>query len=163
MVEASEVERKKQSRWEFGTEASGSIGCIGSSKQVTNAPHFSKEDPQYVPTQSIFLFQHLCLVVGLHYLNTFLVDTQLRSDQPLLIDAYVSFFSRITNVSLDEVIRRFKASTAYWISQDCTIQLLYSVVALISVSLKPSDLKLWQPQFGSIINFHTMRGFWGWG
>jgi hypothetical protein len=99
--------------------------------------------------------------VGLHYFNTFLIDIQLRSDQALLVDVYVPFFSRITDVSLDEIIMRFKVLIAYWVAQYCLIQLLYSVVALISVSLKPSDLKLWRPLFGPITTSYTMRGFWG--
>jgi hypothetical protein len=43
-VETSEVERKKQSRWEFGPEVSASIRCIGSSKEVANTQYFSDQD-----------------------------------------------------------------------------------------------------------------------
>ena len=160
-VETSETERKKQSRWEFGLEVSASTRCIGSVKEVANVPFFDQENPQYIPTRSSFLLRHFCLVVGLYYLNAFAIDIQLRSTQELLADVYIPCLSRITQVSLEEIIMRIRISTAYWVAQYCFIQLLYSLFALISVSLKPHELEFWRPQFGSIKTSYTVRGFWG--
>ena len=160
-VELPDAEKKKQSRWEFGSDVSGSIRCIGSGKEVGNVPYFSSRNPQYTPPRSTFLLRHACLVVGLYYLNTFCVDVQLRANQPVLVDDYVPFLSRINKVTMEEIITRVLISVSYWLAQYCLLQLPYSLFAVINVSLKPQELKFWRPMFGSIEACYTIRGFWG--
>jgi hypothetical protein len=160
-VEASSDERKRQSRWEFGSEVSGSTRCTGSAKEASNVPHFSEGDPRYVPPLSAFLLRHLCLVVGLYHLHTLCIDMQLRSDQAFLEDTHISFLSRITDVSLEEIVTRVRISVAYWVALYCFCQFFYSLFALTNVALKPTELRLWRPLFGSIKTSSTMRGYWG--
>ena len=160
-VEVPDAERRKQSRWEFGSEVAGCIRCTGSSKEVANVPYFSHQDPEYVPAWSTFLLGHSCLIVGLYYLNAFLIDLQLRANQSLLDDNYMPFLWRITNVSGEELTTRIQISITYWIAQYCILHLLYSLFAVINVSLKPGELKFWRPMFGPIKSSYTIRGFWG--
>lgn len=156
-----EAEKKKQSRWEFGSDVSGSTRCIGSEKEVANVPHFSQADPSYIPSWSWFLIRHICVMVGLYYLNTLCIDIQLRANQDLLTDSYVPFLSRVSEVSTDEIVTRVQISITYWAAQYCLLQVLYSLFAVIGVLSKPEDLKYWRPMFGPINTSYTVRGFWG--
>jgi hypothetical protein len=156
-----EAEKKKQSRWEFGSDVSGSARYIGSDKEVANVPHFSQADPSYIPSWSWFLFRHICLMVGLYYLNTLCIDIQLHANQDLLTNSYVPFLSRVFEVSTDEIVTRVQISIAYWVAQYCTLQGLYSLFAVIGVCYKPEDLKYWRPTFGPMNTSYTVRGFWG--
>jgi hypothetical protein len=156
-----EAEKKKQSRWEFGSDVSGSARYIGSDKEVANVPHFSQADASYIPSWSWFLFRHICLMVGLYYLNTLCIDIQLRANQDLLTNSYVPFLSRVFEVSTDEIVTRVQISIAYWVAQYCTLQGLYSLFAVIGVCYKPEDLKYWRPTFGPMNTSYTVRGFWG--
>lgn len=159
-VELPDVEKKKQSRWKFGSDVSGSTRCIGSEKEVANVPYFSQENPRFAPSQSTFLLRHVCLVVGLYYLSAFCVDVQLRANHAILVDDYVPFLWRITEISLEEIVTRVQISLSYWLAQYCILQLPYSLFAVITVSLKPQELKLWRPMFGSIKACCTVRAFW---
>jgi hypothetical protein len=138
-TEHQESSRTKQSRWEFGSQVSASTRLTGSSHEVANVPHFSKRDPQYVPTRTAFLLHHFCLAVGLYYLNTFAVDTQLRVNQTLLSPAYIPLISRFRSVSLEESITRVIITVAYWTALYCFLQLFYSIFAILSVAPKPAS------------------------
>lgn len=159
-VEDSRVERKRQTRWEFGTEVVGSTRCAGTEKEVANVPHFSQEDPQHLPTRPAFILRHFCIAVGLYYLNEFVLDQQLRVNQALLSDAYIPILSRIRSVSFDEIATRVIVTYSFWAAQFSLLHVYWSLAAIVSVIFKPGELKLWRPLFGSISNAYTMRNFW---
>jgi hypothetical protein len=160
-VEDPDEERRKQTRWEFGSAVSGSTRCTGSDKEVANVPYFSQQDHQYIPVWSNFLLRHCCLIAGLYYLNTFSTDLQLHANQELILDDYIPFLSRFANILGEEIITRIRVSIAYWVQQYSLLQLLFSVFAVINVLLKPRELKFWRPMFGPIKTSYTLRGFWG--
>jgi hypothetical protein len=160
-IDLPDAEKKNQSRWEFGSDVSGSTRCIGSEKEVANVPYFSQENSQYVPSRPTFLLHHACLVVGMFYLNTFSIDIQLHTNRSLITKYHVPFLSRLPDVSIEEIFIRVQISIAYWVAIYSLLQLVYSLLAVISVSLKPQGLKFWRPMFGSIGSSYTVRGFWG--
>ncbi|CZR63672.1 uncharacterized protein PAC_13569 [Phialocephala subalpina] len=135
-----QAEKERKSRWDFGSEVAASTRCFGSEKEVGNVPYFDNVDLKYVPTRSTFL---------------------LRSNPTLLDDPYIPFFTRIGGVSLEEIITRIRVSLAFWTTAYYYIQFPCSVFALINVSLRAVDLKLWRLAFGSIKTCYTIHGFWG--
>jgi hypothetical protein len=159
-LEQKRDDRTKQSRWEFGSQVSSSTRCVGSSKEAANIPHFSTQDPHYVPTRTTFLLRHFCLVISCYHLNTFAIDTQLRVNQTLLSKSWITL-SQSRSISLEEVYTRVIITITYWTAQYCFLQLFYSVFAIIGAIFKPSELKLWRPFFGSIKTSYTIRNFWG--
>ena len=159
-IDLPDAEKKKQSRWQFGYEVSASLRCVGSEKEAANVPYFSQENPTYIPSRSSFLLRHASLVLGLYYLNTISVDMQLGADQSLIVEKYVPFFSRISEVSVQEILNRIQISVSYWAAQYCLLQCLYSHVAIINVLLNPRELKFWRPMFGPIKSSYTIRRFW---
>jgi hypothetical protein len=160
-METPQTEKEKQSHWSFGSEVAASTRCVGSKKQVQNAPYFDDENPRYVPTLYTFLLRHLGLIVGLYYMNSFFVDVQLRSNLTLLGDPYIPFFTRIGDVSLEEITTGIRVSIAFWITTYCYIQFSCSAFAQINISFRAADLKLWRPMFGSIMACYTIRGYCG--
>lgn len=155
-----DAEKKKQSRWEFGSDVSSSCRCTGSEKEVANVPYFAQADPNYIPSWSWFLFRHICLIVGLYHLNTLCVDMQSRANRDLTTDDYIPFLSRLRDVSVDEIATRVQISIPYWVAQYCILHVLYSFFAVIGVCSKPEDLKYWRPIFGPMSSSYTIRRFW---
>ncbi|TVY68969.1 hypothetical protein LSUE1_G008778, partial [Lachnellula suecica] len=95
-------ERKKQSRWEFGSEVSASTRRIGSEKEVSNVPYFSTQNKGYTPLLPRFLVGHFLTIIALYYLNNFAIDVQLQVNQELLAKSHITFLTRLSDVSREE-------------------------------------------------------------
>ena len=156
-------ERKTQSRWEFGSQVSGSTRCTGSEKEVSNVPYFSTQNKEYRPSLTIFLLGHLFTVIALHYLNTFAISFQSQANESLITDSHIRLLTRYGDVSGEEILTRVRVSIGYWVAQYCFLQLFYSLAAFVAVSLDPASLPSWRPLFGSLADATTVRGFWGLG
>jgi hypothetical protein len=155
------AEQKNQSRWEFGSQVSGSTRCIGSEKEVSNVPHFSAQNKEYTPSLARFLIGHFFTIIALYNLNTFAINVQLQANQHLLTNAHIPFLTRLGDVSGEEILTRVKVSMSYWVAQYCYLQFLCSIFAFIAVALSPRSLPTWRPLFGSLADAYTTRGFWG--
>lgn len=150
-----------QSRWEFGSEVSGSTRCIGSEKEVSGVPYFSAQNKMYIPSLYRFLLEHFFTIVALYNVNTFAIDVQLQANQYFLTNAYIPFLTRQRDISAEEIVTRMKVSMSYWVAQYCFLQFFCSIFTLIAVASNPSSLPTWRPLFGSLMDASTIRGFWG--
>ena len=148
-------------RLAFGFKVSGSGRGVGTSWEVKNVPHFSATDPAYLPPWSTFLLQRSLLMVGCWVAHDFAIDAMLNLDPTMLIPSYVPFLSRIGSVSSSEIYARTVSTLAYWVAQYCIITFFHSLFAVLTVSLKPTELWLWRPCFGDFKQAYSVRKFWG--
>lgn len=105
-----------------------------------------------------------------HTLQTIVVcylvlDAMDVSADPKLNDTFysldkVAFFSRIRDVSVEEVVMRFFAAVGLGAGLVSVQRGVYSIVAFISVASRISDPADWPPFNGPFGAIHSLRSFW---
>lgn len=148
-------------RMDFGSEVSGSARGIGRFWEVKNTPLFSKLQPEFVPSRSVFIFVQAIAAVTCYYVNNYLADVTLSLDPSLLDARHVPLLTRISNVTSAEIRTRIVATLGYWIMQYCMLQFFYSIAGIIGAVTNPKDIRLWRPLFGSLSDGFTIRNLWG--
>ena len=156
---------KKDGIWErlrFGTWTAFSTRYAGSPYQARNVPPYSTSDPSYVPTRRAFLVKK-ALTFVLCYLVTDILTQGGQPDQNPIIYAprYVSFFSRLSEVSAQEVVTRVVTSVFIWVGGYLVVHIYYSGMAILTVGSGLDRPELWRPIFGPFSEAYTLRGFWG--
>uniref|UniRef100_P9WEG8 Acetyltransferase fsoF n=1 Tax=Humicola fuscoatra TaxID=112175 RepID=FSOF_HUMFU len=134
---------------------------------VPRLPPFHKADPKHTPTKSAFLLKNTtkCLV----YLLLLRATSGLGNpdDNPVVFASdRIPLFSRLGDkgpggITLSEIGTRVGAVMGYWAIQYAVIDLLYSLLAVVAVSLHLTDVKGWVPVFGSVSDARGVRLFWG--
>lgn len=130
-------------------------------------PPFYKADPRHTPTKSAFLLRNTtkCLV----YLLLLRATSGLGNpdDNPVVFASdRIPLFSRLGDrrpggITLSEIGTRVGAVLGYWAIQYVVIDFLYSLLAVVAVSLQVTDVKDWVPVFGSVSDARGVRLFWG--
>lgn len=134
---------------------------------VPRLPPFHKADPKHTPTKSAFLLKNTtkCLV----YLLLLRATSGLGNpdNNPIVFASdRIPLFSRLGEkgpggITLSEIGTRVGAVLGYWAIQYAVIDLLYSLLAVVAVSLHLTDVKGWVPVFGSVSDARGVRLFWG--
>jgi hypothetical protein len=158
-LDVPEKERKV-SRREFGKQATASVRGAGTAWETANVPHFDETDHDFVPSRTTFLMRHGAAIVFCYYVSCLLADVKV-SRKSFTGDEYIPFFTRLSDISTEEVISRVILCLAYWASTYTLIQTLFSLGAVMGVLTKPQELKYWRPLFGSVGTVYTLRNFWG--
>ena len=154
-------EDTSSSRFSFGQAVSGTVRGEGTSWEVKDLPHFSSDDPQWVPSPIVFIVWKLAIIVSCSFLNEYVMDARLAVDHDLMLPSRVPFLTRIGEITQDEVVARLIVGVGTWTSGYCLMQILFGCPTLIAVCFKPSAVALCRPAFGSIQDAYTLRGFWG--
>lgn len=129
--------------------------------EVKGMPHYSSADPQWVPSPIVFIVWKLAIIISCFFLNDYVVDARMALDHDLMLPSRVPFFTRSGEVTQNEVVTRLIVGVSTWLSGYFLMQIFFGCPALIGVCFKPSDVALWRPAFGSILDAYTVRGFWG--
>jgi hypothetical protein len=159
-IEDTDDLKKKQSRWAFGTDVSQELLCTGSALEASNVAHFSEDDWQYVPSRSTFLLTQVSLILRNYYLRNLALNLQLQPGMGWASDDYVPFFTRLSSVSMEEIIARAQITSGHWMTTYGTIQVCTAIPAVIAVLLNSDHIKKWRPMFGSLSSAYTIRKFW---
>ena len=136
--------------------------AIGSPYQARNVPPYSYSNPLYVPSRSAFLLKCASVVI-LCYL---IIDTMSHLNQPLTnpttyAESHVAFFTKLQDITTDELVTRTMTSIFYWVGIYVIVQGYYSGLAFPSVASGLDHPGLWRPFNGSLSQAHTIRGGWG--
>ena len=148
-------------RVRFGFSALFNSRMIGTPFEVKGIPLFSTEDPTYIPTRMKFLFRESMKV----FICFLVLDTLTTSGSPdNNANEYsvhlVPFFIRLNEVTVEELVVRIIITICFWISIYCIMQLMHSVLAIIAVASRLTDVRGWRPLFGPPSQAYTIRKFW---
>ena len=149
-------------RLQFGLGVSLQSRFPGTKWPVKNIPPFSKNDPCYVPSRLEFILRNTlkCVI----FILVLRLSTSLGNpaQNPVFFSsARIPFLRRLGSVSASEMSTRLFGVLGYWTVQYIVIQLLYSTIAIVAVSLHMSDVRVWPPVFGPIDEAWSLRQFWG--
>lgn len=149
-------------RLSYGFDFMDSTRGVGTPWEVKNVPHFSPQDPSYLPSRSMFLLRRALAAVICYYAHNYLMGRPYwESTDILLKPSHVPFLSRLGEVSLEETLMRARATAMFLTETYCFLQFFYSAAAVVNVSFKPQELPLWRPLFGPFSEMYSMRHFWG--
>ena len=164
-VETKEPKGKRQGttleRLRFGFSACIDSRMTGGPFEVKGVPPFSSSNLTYVPTRGIFLRQTSMNV----FLSYILLDILSASANPATNATVYSlrlvpFFSRLREVSIEEVVARIVISIGVWIGIYCMMQIMYGTVAFVAVASGLSEVRTWRPLYGPLSEAYTIRQFW---
>lgn len=149
------------SRYAFGDMVGGTVRGPGTPWEVKGLPPFSSRDPQWVPSPFTFIAWRIAILISCYILNDYVINARAALDPDLMLPSKVPFFTRIREVTREELVTRLTVGISTWVAGYCLLQVLFGIPALIAVGIKPSSVVGWHPVFGSLLDAYTMRGFWG--
>ena len=152
---ASTVSRFLQSIYLFFT-----LRDVGTLYAVKNIPPFSTSDPTWIPSRAEFLRRHIIIAV-IGYLIADLPSIMPPIDPQLAAQMNQPVFSRLLHISLEEAITRFALTALSWTFGMATLSYFHSSLAILFVGFGLSEPRFWPPQFGSLKDSHSLRGWWG--
>ena len=131
--------------------------------EVVNVPPFSWRDPSWVPTKLKFLSKNVIVsAVCLLLLDTTrLLVVPAEQNAILFAEERVAFFTRLGDVSSEEIVIRFVVAGMSWVIGFVLIQAVHSGIATIMVGLGLSEVERWRPPFGRCLDAWSIRQFWG--
>ena len=149
-------------RLKFGFWVASSNRYIASPYQSRNVPPYSYSDPSFVPTRSDFLLKNAATLVLCYLIIDLLAQGEHPDKNPTLYGAdRVYLFTRLDDVTIEELITRTITSVLYWVAGYFVVQGYYTGLAWLSVASGFDRPELWRPNFGPLSQVYTIRGFWG--
>ena len=129
---------------------------------VKNIPPFSRKDPSYVPGKGEFL-RRMIIKWSAYVLILDLLGLVSNDGNKTLIfsSARIPLFTRLVDVSGEELIARIISIIAYWTIQYIVIEVMSSTLAITAVALGITAVNVWPPVFGSLHDSYSLRRFWG--
>lgn len=150
-------------RFRFGFFVVTSTRNIGTPYVVKNTPPFSMEKPEHIPSRLSFLVRK-AFIVGLAVL---ILDLVGQNPKPL--DHNAVFFSADAvpilanyskNLSGEQIFSRFVTVLVFWIVCWSVIEVVLSLLDFLWVAFGITDVRLFRPNFGSIVEAYSIRQFW---
>jgi len=148
------------SRFWFAYDMLFSPRSVGKPWQVKNVPHFSSNDPSYVPSRAAFLLRTTTLAV-LCLLIHDVSAAQPPPDARLIATSKDAFFSRLSDITSEELVFRIASTIGFWVNAVAYLCLFPYAFALLSVASglgKPAD---WPSNFDWPTTAYSVRQFWG--
>jgi hypothetical protein len=152
---ASTMSRFRQSFYLFFT-----LRDVGTPQAVKNIPPFSTSNCTWIPSRAEFLRRHIIIAI-IGYLVADIPSILPPTDPELVAQMSLPVFSRLLHISLKEAINRFILTASTWIFGMATLSYFHSSLAILFVGLRLSEPRFWPPQFGSLKDSHSLRGWWG--
>lgn len=149
-----------RSRFWFAYDMLFSPRSVGKPWQVKNVPHFSSNDPSYVPSRAAFLLRTTALAV-LCLLVHDVSAAQPPPDARLIATSKDAFFSRLSDITSEELVFRIASTIGFWVNAVAYLCLFPYAFALLSVASglgKPAD---WPSNFDWPTTAYSVRQFWG--
>ncbi|KAG9237506.1 membrane bound O-acyl transferase family-domain-containing protein [Amylocarpus encephaloides] len=164
-IESTPVKGEKKpgfmQRFMFGLNKVNSQRNVGSAYEIV--PPFSSKDPAYVPSRRAFLMWVGAKALGAYILLDVMTSGEADvSKTPILFAAdKVFLFSRLGDVTLEELKLRASVSIGHWIGSYLVLQLFHSSLAFGTVALGFYEPKSWPPLFNSFSTVWSLRQYWG--
>jgi hypothetical protein len=129
---------------------------------IKNIPPFSSRQPEYVPSRSRFVAQRLSIAAATYIVVNILSSGEADATelQSLFSQDSVPLFSRMSQVTVEEIAQRCIVTLTVWATTYCILTTIYNVISAFVVGVhlyEPSD---WRPLFGSLGQLNSVRRFW---
>ncbi|KAF4457348.1 hypothetical protein F53441_677 [Fusarium austroafricanum] len=147
-------------RLKFGLRQLWNMRGVGTTKEISQIPPWSRKAPLFTPTRSQAIRRHARNAI-LSYLILDIFANQRPSDPDMLSPSKETLLTRLGEVGLEEAIFRFFVVFSFWISAFCCIQFINSVLSLIYVGLNLYPVSMLPPIWGRLSDCYTVRRFWG--
>ena len=157
-----ETKRRLWSHFKSGLQATFTCRWSGTPREVRNVPPFSSQNPNYVPSRTVFLRRHLLSLISC-YLTLDLLGLAADPEVNAIFFApsKIPFWTRLRQVSSQEIAMRVFGTLGSGLGVFCSQQGVYSLLAILFVGTGLSQPLYWRPLFGSIGDAYTVRRFWG--
>ncbi|MCJ1379488.1 hypothetical protein MMC17_002589 [Xylographa soralifera] len=147
-------------RMEFAMDILFSPRSIGKPWQIKNVANYDDKNPSYVPSRGRFLVRTTIFSVCLFLVADF-TSMMPAPEDGLFGPRKVPLFTRLSEVTAEELIIRFFANAAFYVNTYIVTSLVGNVCALLSVGTGMSSPASWRPTYGSLSKAYTVRKFWG--
>lgn len=163
-TEKDESRAKHGTVWErlnFGFDLCFRSRSAGTPWEVSNVPPFFRDQPEVVPNRGRFLY-----VTGKKLMFDILVLDVLQiaaryGDSSAFQPLRVFFFSRLSDVTLEEFVSRIINTIVYWNVANMFLEIYYNTAAFVVIGLGLGNIAHWPPLFGYFTQLWSMRQFWG--
>lgn len=151
------------SRLKFGWEESFRHRSTCTPWQVNHVPKFFPDRPEMVPTKTQYLYrmvqEFLLSFLTLDVMSFMGRDVSMNS--VYFAPSQVPFFSRLQDVTVEEVIMRLVASVLHWVATMCLLHFMYDGAAIVVIALDIGQIERWPPLFNVWTECWSVRQFWG--
>ena len=149
-------------RLRFGLGEIFTFRYVGTPWQVKGVSPFSREDPRFVPSKGSFLLATAGkLVLCLLALDLSGLGKEPEKNAVVFASSKVPVFSRLSEVTGEEVFTRILATPAFLTIIYFSAQAGYFALSLLSVLLGIQEVGENPPMFGSFTESWSLRQFWG--
>lgn len=151
-------------RLKWGLFATTAWRAPATSWEVKGTPRFDSRRPTWIPSRPRFLLNTLKTLIPCWIILDLMSLVPPQSAEARVEDFAwnrVPIFSRLFEVSIEEIAKRFLTTFLFWTATYCILQVFYSIVAGVSVALGLTRVEVWPPLFGSMTQCYSMRQFWG--
>ncbi|ORY04455.1 membrane bound O-acyl transferase family-domain-containing protein [Clohesyomyces aquaticus] len=130
--------------------------------EVKNVPHFDENNPTYTPSKGAFLRQNAFILSASILLLDLsrLASGDLAENAIFFADAKIPFFTRLQDVTIEDVAMRFITTISSIIITYLLFQAMYTCAAILAVGSGLSTPNRWRPLFGSIRDARSLRRAW---
>lgn len=148
-------------RLKFAWNSTMSIRNVNTPHEIRNTPYFSSTNPSYIPSRSRFLIRSLATFTITYLLLDLMESAPPPPDLTLFNPSHVPVFTRLNEITFEEVVTRIVTSGVVWLAAFCIIATWNAFLEFFFVGTGLSEPKSWRPLFGSFAETYTVRGFWG--
>ena len=150
-------------RLQYGWDESLRTRSAGTPWAISHIPPFYKDDSRRLPTKAEFVYWSLrrC-VICLILVDVVCYMGRDTSQNALIFNSSrIALFSRLQNVTAEELILRVIASLLHWIVTTLYLHAIYDGVAAAVIGLDFGRMERWPPLYGSVTELYSVRQFWG--
>lgn len=134
---------------------------IGTPFEVRGIQSFDNSRPHWTPNRNEFIAMKMKHLVLAYLTLDLLVTQQPAPPQRLFSRDQEFFFSRIQEVTLEEVGFRWLTSINLWASCTCLIQYIYAAVSVLGVGSGIYEPREFPPLLGDLGRWYSVRNHWG--
>ena len=153
------------SRLRFGWEEAFRARSTRTPWQVNHVPSFFPDHPKMVPTKMQFLYhmasEFLLSVLVLDVMSFMGQGQDASMNSVYFASSQVPIFTRLRNMTVEELIVRLTASVMHWVAIICLLQVMYDGAAIVVIGLDLGRIERWPPLFNSWNECWSIRQFWG--
>lgn len=149
-------------RLKFALWAGTSNRYIATPCQTHHTPPYSTSSPSYIPSRTAFLLCKALIVFScIFLLDLIALSGLIPRDPTLFTEENTRLFPRVSEVSIRWLVTRVRSTSGLWLGNFAGIQMYYSTLTSIGVTLGMTSPAERRPVFGSIADAYKLRGYWG--
>lgn len=132
---------------------------IGTKWQIEKIAKFNSEGR--VPNRAQFLLRMTLVGLACYFFLDFIASTPAQPDMNMIIRRKESLFSRLSEVSAQELVFRSISSLVFAASACIGVNMVYNLIAVLAVLTGLSTPAECPPAYQSFKEAYTVRRYWG--